>query len=670
MPGGSRSITLFFFGAMQRLVKLALSLAVLGFLVRFGLTFSHASKLDSAWLIVRLRQLADPLIAEVGSWFNLSWPSSASPEKYLPLGLAIGVWIVLASVNQTLLKGRRLLEESLPGGRASEPSRPMVGASLHRSGSQPAPTAAPAAPELDSSPDSAKGREQLLKQLREIEKALKTAKRKCCAFLSIDVVGSTQMKGGESATAIAASFQAYEEMLRKIFEQHGAWKQAWTPDGVMVCFLQRDLAVGAAHRVLRSLKNFNESENQLRTPFRVRCGLNEGDVAIYEDSQLEKVADPAIDIAGHMQKHCSENALWLGEAFYDTLVGKSGFRPTSHIVDGLKVYEWSLEPPREEAVPAVTVAQPGALSTVAATLSPERTVMATPPAASSTLRIGRYEILQELGRGAMGAVYKARDPQIDRTVALKVILTGNLSDQDLQLYKQRFYREAQAAGKMSHAGIITVYDVAEDVSGQPYLVMEFVEGTTLDHLLAPPGSATGSERPPLGQLLDVGVQVAEALDYAHRRGVIHRDIKPANILVTSEGKAKIADFGIAKLAGSQLTQVGQLMGTPAFMSPEQWTGSAVDSRSDLFSLGAVLYWMFTGEKPFSGDTVTAISFKVVQGTPIPARQLNPALPAAIDNILSRCLAKNPEERYPTGKELAADLDAVKAGRPLAAASPA
>ena len=371
-----------------------------------------------------------------------------------------------------------------------------------------------------------------------------------------------------------------------------------------------------------------------------------------------------------MQKHSSENALWLSEELHNAIGDKTGFRPTSHIVDGLKVYEWSLEPPREELAPSATVAQPSAVSTVAAPLSPDRTVMATPPVANSAQRIGRYEILQELGRGAMGAVYKARDPQIDRTVALKVILTGNLSAQDLQHYKERFYREAQAAGKMSHPGIVTVYDVAEDASGQPYLVMEFVEGTTLDHLLVPPGSAPGGERPPLGQLLDIGAQVAEALDYAHRRGVIHRDIKPANILITSESKAKIADFGIAKLAGSQLTQVGQLMGTPAFMSPEQWTGSAVDSRSDLFSLGAVLYWMFTGEKPFAGDTVTAISFKVVQGSPIPARQLNPALPAAIDNILSRCLAKNPEGRYPTGKELAADLEAVKAGRPLAAASPA
>jgi len=277
-------------------------------------------------------------------------------------------------------------------------------------------------------------------------------------------------------------------------------------------------------------------------------------------------------------------------------------------------------------------------------------------------RIGRYEVIQELGRGSMGAVYKARDPQIGRVVAVKIILTANLSPTELEQYKQRFHREAQAAGQMSHPGIVTIHDIAEDNSGQPYLVMEFIEGTALDRLLAPP-----AERLPLAQSFDIGIQVAQALDYAHRRGVIHRDIKPANILVAQDGRAKIADFGIAKLAGAQLTQAGQLMGTPAFMSPEQFSGGAVDARSDLFSLGATLYWMFTGEKPFAGDTLTAVSFKVVYTAPVPARQLNPALPAGLDTALARCLAKTPADRYPTCHDLAADLEAIKWGKTIAAA---
>jgi len=274
-------------------------------------------------------------------------------------------------------------------------------------------------------------------------------------------------------------------------------------------------------------------------------------------------------------------------------------------------------------------------------------------------RIGRYEVLKELGRGSMGAVYKARDPQIGRTVAIKIILTANLSAEDLDRYCQRFQREAQAAGQMSHPGIVTIHDIAQDDSGQPYLVMEFIEGTPLDRLLA-----AGAGRLPLERALDIGLQVAQALDYAHRRGVIHRDIKPANILLTSEGRAKIADFGIAKLGDTQLTQAGQMMGTPAFMSPEQFSGGTVDPRSDLFSLGAMLYWMTTGERPFAGDTLTVVSYRIVHATPLPACQADPTLPADVDTVLSRCLAKNPDDRYPSCRELALDLEALKEGRPL------
>lgn len=274
-------------------------------------------------------------------------------------------------------------------------------------------------------------------------------------------------------------------------------------------------------------------------------------------------------------------------------------------------------------------------------------------------RIGRYEVVAELGRGSMGAVYKARDPQIGRTVAIKIILTANLSADALEQYKQRFVREAQAAGQMSHPGIVTIHDIAEDASGQPFLVMEFIEGIALDRLLVP-----GAERMPLDRCLDIGIQVAEALEYAHRRGVVHRDVKPANILLTNDGHAKIADFGIAKLAGVQLTQTGQMMGTPAFMSPEQFSGGAVDARSDLFSLGAMLYWMMTGEKPFGGESLTVVSFRVVYTDPIPATRVDPALPHELEAVLSRCLAKNPADRYASCRELSEDLKAVKEGRSI------
>jgi len=278
-------------------------------------------------------------------------------------------------------------------------------------------------------------------------------------------------------------------------------------------------------------------------------------------------------------------------------------------------------------------------------------------------RIGRYEILDELGRGAMGVVYRARDTQIGRIVALKIILTKSGPPAEVEHYKQRFQREAQAAGRLSHPGIVTLHDIAEDAHGQPYIVMEFIEGTPLSLLHGPAAPIT------LDRLLDIGIQVAQALDYAHRAGVVHRDIKPENIMITPAGRAKITDFGIAKLAGADLTQEGMSLGTPSYMSPEQIRGSAVDARADIFSLGAVLYWMCTGQKPFAGESVTTITFQVVFQDPARANSLNPSLPADLDRIVSRCLAKNAADRYPSCGELAADLQALRAGRTLASPRP-
>ncbi len=278
--------------------------------------------------------------------------------------------------------------------------------------------------------------------------------------------------------------------------------------------------------------------------------------------------------------------------------------------------------------------------------------------------IGRYEILEELGRGAMGAVYKARDPQIGRTVAIKRILTAGLAAEELAQYKQRFYREARTAGQLSHPGVVTIHDIAEDEAGQPYLVMEYVDGVTLHRMLRPAHTGHLPERIPVEQALDLGVQIAEALDYAHRRGVVHRDIKPGNILVTAEGRAKIADFGIAKFTDAEATRTTSVMGTPAYMAPEQLRGGTVDARSDLFSLGAMLYWILTGQKPFPGDDLTSVSFKVVYSDPDAPSSLDPQLPQDLDIVMSRCLAKNPTDRYPSAKELAADLHAIRAGQPI------
>ena len=272
-------------------------------------------------------------------------------------------------------------------------------------------------------------------------------------------------------------------------------------------------------------------------------------------------------------------------------------------------------------------------------------------------RLGRYEIIAELGRGAMGTVYRARDPKIDRIVALKTITVAGIGPADEEEYRQRFFREAQAAGKLSHGGLVTIFDVGEDEKSKtPFIVMEFIEGKTLEEL-------GRGERLPTATALGLVKQVAEALDYAHGRKIIHRDIKPANIIVTGEGRAKITDFGIAKLAMTQFTQPGQVLGTPAYMAPEQLSGGAVDGRSDIFSLGVILYWLLTGDKPFAGDTTTAVSFKIVYQEPIPATQINPSLSPEFDYMLSRALAKDAAGRYQRGRELAEDLADLLDGRP-------
>ena len=267
--------------------------------------------------------------------------------------------------------------------------------------------------------------------------------------------------------------------------------------------------------------------------------------------------------------------------------------------------------------------------------------------------IGRYEILDELGRGAMGSVLRARDPAMGRIVAVKSIHASALNGDDAEEYRARFYREARAAGALSHPGIVPVFDVGED-NGTPYLVMEFVQGHTLDAALK------AGERFSLDHVCEVGKHIAEALGYAHSKGVIHRDIKPANILMTArevygDERPRITDFGVAKMAGGDLTTTGQLLGTPAFMPPEQFTGTPIDGRTDIFSLGVILYRMATGEQPFPGETLTAVSYKIVHVEPIPPSRLNPAVSPELDAVILKCLAKKARDRYQTGDELAVEL---------------
>jgi eukaryotic-like serine/threonine-protein kinase len=273
-------------------------------------------------------------------------------------------------------------------------------------------------------------------------------------------------------------------------------------------------------------------------------------------------------------------------------------------------------------------------------------------------RFGRYEILAELGRGAMGVVYKARDPKINRVVAVKTIsLAGQPAEEELD-YRERFFREAEAAGRLSHPGIVTIFDVGEEPETRaPYIVMEFVGGQSLDKLLA-----RDDHKLPVDTALQLTLELAEALDCAHGQGVVHRDLKPANILLTEDGHAKIADFGVAKLNLANQTLTGRVLGTPAYMSPEQLHGEAVDGRSDLFSLGVILYTVLTGYKPFQGNSALTVSFKVVNRDPIPATLLDTELPPGLDYIIARAMAKDPADRYQNGMEMVRDLQELREGR--------
>jgi serine/threonine-protein kinase len=266
-------------------------------------------------------------------------------------------------------------------------------------------------------------------------------------------------------------------------------------------------------------------------------------------------------------------------------------------------------------------------------------------------RIGRYKIVGELGRGAMGVVYHAIDPNIGRPVAIKTIhFGGGRNSEEQNRLRERLFREARSAGILSHPGIVTVYDV-EQQGDLAYIAMEFVDGPTLDQVLS-------DARPiPPERMFSILGQTAVALDYAHQKGIVHRDIKPANIMIAKDGTAKITDFGIAKITASdQLTMTGNIVGTPHYMSPEQVQGQAVDGHSDQFSLAVIAFEMLTGEKPYSGEHLTTVVYKIVAEEPVAPRRLNPTIGAAIESVLRKGLSKKPDARYATCQEFAGALE--------------
>ncbi len=279
-------------------------------------------------------------------------------------------------------------------------------------------------------------------------------------------------------------------------------------------------------------------------------------------------------------------------------------------------------------------------------------------------KLGRYDVVAEIGRGAMGVVYRAVDPMLERTVAIKTINMA-LDPGEMEHYEKRFTIEARAAGGLNHPNIVTIYDIGR--SGDlAYMAMEFLEGRELKDLIA--GNELGPDR-----ALDIAAQVADGLAYAHGHAVVHRDIKPANIMILSDGRVKITDFGIARMRTADVrTQTGVVLGSPRYLSPEQVLGKRCDARADTFSLGVIIYEMVTGQSPFNGIDVNSLMFQIVNFTPPPPSSVNTALPSMLDLIVAKALAKSADDRYATIAELAADLRACRHGAAdalIAAATP-
>jgi eukaryotic-like serine/threonine-protein kinase len=292
--------------------------------------------------------------------------------------------------------------------------------------------------------------------------------------------------------------------------------------------------------------------------------------------------------------------------------------------------------------------------------------MTAPPLLPALPRaLGRYEIQSELGRGSMGVVYKAEDPVLGRSVALKVIRIAFPVGQDEQrILEQRFLREATLAASLSHPNIVVVHDVGRDTDSRtPFIALEYLEGRTLAAVMA------RRECVDWQLAVRMAIRLADALHHAHGHGVVHRDVKPSNIMMLPGGQAKILDFGVAKDASAPLTTPGELWGTPFYMSPEQASGGMVDGRSDLFALGAVLYELLTGRRAFAGEGVAQVIHGLLYEDPLPPTRINPTLPPDMDTVVARALAKDPGARYPDGRAFIEDLEDVLESRPLRKSGP-
>ena len=302
--------------------------AMIALLIMFGLQFPHSASMDSLWLVEKIHLWGDPVLGQAASKLSWTWPSKEF--GFLPIGAGFAVLAVKLVFDTLCLKLKSLVQRW----------RPLPDETLALSASASSKGISVSSTLLALAAVNAKAMEKIRRRYARVGHRLEMTKHRWCAFLSIGVVDAIEMKQGADPEKVRRSFAAYEEMLEEHFKFTGAWKEAWTPEGVMVCYQDLGHALDAAQRILKRLADFNQALNEMPQPFRICCGMNEGEVAIFEDSKLQKVSDHVIDVAGHMQKHARPNTLWLSSEVYDRLEQRSGFHPAQEQVDGFEVYEW------------------------------------------------------------------------------------------------------------------------------------------------------------------------------------------------------------------------------------------------------------------------------------------------------------------------------------------
>ncbi len=473
------------------------------------------------------------------------------------------------------------------------------------------------------------GIEELLAHRQEIDAELRKHKSPVTVMFT-DMAGSTKFFERFGDTAGMAWIEEHYRIVFPHVQNRGGVVVKTIGDSVMAYFTDPKQAVEAAVAIENDIER-NNGARAGSEQMHVRVALHHG-LAYLKGAD---VFGDVVNVAARIAKNCLPGQILVSEALYVSakdlvtstfrLAGTAQFHGktgTEKLFEILWTDEDTYARLRELFPPKKDQAQ----STFQEELSG-----------------GRYIIMNELGRGAMGVVYKAYDRSIGRMVAFKTIPL-EVDEHDKPELLARLKQEARAAGGLDHPNIVTVYDVGEE-AGMFYFTMQYVEGKTL--------AALRAERTllPLHQVLDIIDQVCSAIGFAHQAGIIHRDLKPSNLMLTASGQIKVMDFGIAKLGDAGLTKAGVIIGTPSYLAPEQAAGRRIDYRADIFALGSVLYELLTAEKAFAGETTTSIIFKILNEEPIPPRAIEPSLPPALDDIVRKALAKDPNVRFQSCEEM-------------------